>query len=126
MRICKGICIVDDDAYFRLILEKRIRKQDPERPLYFFSDAVELAEALQSHFKDEWPEIFLLDINLPGDSGWDLLQTFEAEFALHKELGGKTYITSSSVFYTDLEKARSSPLIAGYFSKPVDPADLGL
>lgn len=126
MRICKGICIVDDDPYFRMILEKRIRRQHPDLPLHFFGEATEMAEAMRSQFLEDWPEIFLIDINLPGDSGWDILRTYEAFFSRHKELGGRTFITSSSVFYTDLEKANSSPVIAGYFTKPVDPTDLGL
>jgi CheY-like chemotaxis protein len=63
-----------------------------------------------------YPEIILLDINMPIWDAWDFLDEFS------KELGswnGLIYIITSSIDKIDETKAGEYSLVKGYLKKPV-------
>jgi DNA-binding response OmpR family regulator len=65
----RRILIVEDDASLRQIVSRHLRAQGYEVDE---ADSAETATAaIESGLR---PDIVLLDLNLPGDTGWDLLR----------------------------------------------------
>ena len=64
------------------------------------------------------PDLILLDLNMPGKSGWDFLDEFEQMKAI---LAKKPVIImlSSSSNPDDVVKARSYAAVSDYLSKPL-------
>ncbi len=66
----------------------------------------------------DFPELILLDINMPVLDGWGFLDEFEK---LEKNYQQKTaiYMVSSSVYIEDIEKAKEYSQIKQFISKPL-------
>ena len=84
-----------------------------------FDDSQEAVDyLLQSFAKESGNTIMLLDINMPGLSGWDVLDHFEQlEATVRDQLA--VYILSSSVDAYDKKKADENRFVAGYIEKPL-------
>jgi DNA-binding response OmpR family regulator len=61
--------LVEDDATLRQILARHLRAQG-----YDVDEAGSAEEAVTILAGGSGPAVVLLDINLPGDNGWDLLR----------------------------------------------------
>jgi DNA-binding response OmpR family regulator len=65
----RRVLIVEDDPSLRRIVSRHLRAQRYE------VDEAESAEAAAAAIESGLrPDIVLLDLNLPGDTGWDLLR----------------------------------------------------
>lgn len=74
-------------------------------------------EDLDSH--GQFPDIILLDLNMPVMDGWD----FWNEYAAIKQELPRTasiYIVTSSIRKQDLQAAAKNPDVTGYKTKPLD------
>lgn len=66
------------------------------------------------------PELFLLDINMPGMNGFEFAH--EAAPLLQRMPTFTVMMLTSSSLPNDLERARAMPEIAGYVTKPLTVA----
>lgn len=64
----KTVMVVDDDRDHLRLLETTLR------PLGFLVQALPDAEAALAALEDVTPDLFILDIDMPGMTGWDLAQ----------------------------------------------------
>ena len=67
------VLIVEDDTALADILTRNLRARG------FDVTSVETAEAAILHMTEEWPEGLVLDINLPDDTGWEVLRNLGPE-----------------------------------------------
>ncbi|BDU57881.1 nitrogen regulation protein NR(I) [Limnohabitans sp. MORI2] len=67
----KSIWIVDDDQSIRFVLEKALLREN--LPTRSFTSPREVLQALDSVTQEEFPQILVSDIRMPGGSGLDLL-----------------------------------------------------
>ena len=65
------------------------------------------------------PNFILLDINMPGMSGWEFLDKLQADFNADFPMP-EIYMLSSSLDPLDEAKARASVLVNGFISKPLE------
>jgi DNA-binding response OmpR family regulator len=65
----RGVLIVEDDESLRQIVSRHLRAAGYE--VDEASSAEDAASAIQGGLR---PGVVLLDLNLPGDTGWDLLR----------------------------------------------------
>lgn len=65
----RRVLIVEDDESLRRIVSRHLRAQGYE--VDEVSSAEDAAAALENGPR---PDVVLLDLNLPGDTGWDLLR----------------------------------------------------
>jgi DNA-binding response OmpR family regulator len=101
-----SILLVEDDDSLRRILVRHLRN------LGFLveeaTSAEEAAEALEAGLR---PSVILLDLNLPGDTGWDLLRGPSIATA-----GGPPVVITSAV---TVDPRRLEEFgVAGYLPKP--------
>jgi DNA-binding response OmpR family regulator len=100
------ILIVEDDEGLRPILARHLRHQGY---LVTESGSAEEAEAtLQAGLR---PRLLVLDVNLPGDTGWDLLRS-----PVMRAAGWPPVIIASAVTVSPRRLAEFS--VAGYLPKP--------
>jgi CheY-like chemotaxis protein len=100
------ICLIDDDPDHVLIITRAIRELGDESTVHAASDGDEAMDPL--------PDLVLLDINMPGLSGFDVLEAVKADERL--KAVPVVMLTSSDA---SADVARAYELGAsGYISKP--------
>jgi len=76
-------------------------------------------EAMQYLIKeDDFPELILLDINMPGMDGWEFIETLKNTPLQNKEKIN-IYMLSTSTFENDKQKACKDEMIKGFINKPL-------
>jgi two-component system invasion response regulator UvrY len=132
------VLIVDDHAIVRRGLRALLSHEFQGAA---FGEASDAAQALEQLRKQEW-DVALLDINLPGKSGLDLLKELKAEWprlpvlvlSAHSEdqfavrvlkAGAEGYMTKDTVL-EELAKAVSKILAGGRYVSPALAEKLAL
>ena len=113
-------CLIDDDEIFVYAMKKIINLKQLSRETITF-DRVEKALDYFSINKNEaalLPDVVLLDINLPGEDGWDFIKSFE-QISAEMIKKPKIYMLSSSANPADQHKALSNKNIENYYVKPL-------
>ena len=108
------IYIVDDNAIMRVFLSNLLKKFGV---VHAFTDGEELLNALE---KGGAPAIIILDLNLPGIQGIELLDKIQSD---HKHLNPKIFVVSG----VDNSEERIKCLSKGamdFISKPFHPKEL--
>ena len=106
------ICLIDDDPDHVLIITRAIREIGDESTVHAASDGDEALAWLRA--AEKLPDLVLLDINMPGLSGFDVLEALKADERLKSV--PVVMLTSSDA---SADVARAYELGAsGYISKP--------
>lgn len=119
------ICLIDDDPIYQIITKKIIQKSEIASKILSFANGAIAIDGLIGliHKPDEFPDIILLDIEMPIMDGWHFMERFEKIKPMFpKEVA--IYIVSSSIATSDKEKAKTYPGILGYFTKPISLENL--
>ncbi len=66
-----------------------------------------------------WPDLILVDINMPVLDGFGFLQQYEQHHATTLD-STRIYMLTSSEHPRDRERSRSFPCVTGYLTKPFD------
>lgn len=109
----QNVWIVDDDQVITYITNRLMKNADPTIKVTEFISAKMALEKLR--LDSTQPDILLLDINMPGISGWEFLEKMQA---MHRFVN--VYMYSSSIDPEDVKKARSYPMVRDFLSKPFD------
>jgi CheY-like chemotaxis protein len=100
------VLFVEDDATLRTIVARHLRAI-----AYVVAEAASAEEAVAQMAAGLRPSVVLLDLNLPGDTGWDLLRGSALASA-----GSPPVVIASA---TTLSPSRLAEFhIAGYLPKP--------
>lgn len=98
--------IVEDDESLRRILARHLRASG-----YRVAEAGSAEEAERALTEPPGPDVVILDINLPGDTGWDLLRG--RAFA---DAGRPPVVVASAIAVRPRQLAEFG--VAGYLPKP--------
>lgn len=109
------LILVDDDSILLIVLDKMIRKVDPDIKLRMFSSGKEVLDYLSNFPKPVNPRFLLVDINLKDMSGWELLNELETR----KDNYSKVILITSSVSSLNSETAKKYVSVIGFFEKPI-------
>lgn len=121
MEKLETICIIDDDEIYQLFTKKSILRLRNDINILSYINGRDAMVDLKAKLElaAPFPDLILLDINMPVMDGWQFMEAFLPIKALvNKEI--KIYIVSSSIAPSDKEKAAAYPSITGYISKPMD------
>jgi CheY-like chemotaxis protein len=115
------IYIIDDDKANNFLT--RIMLEDAGltnfRQFRMVDEAMdELRRIAAENLVSEYPELILLDLNMPVKTGWDFLEEFRG---IPDEIKNKAkiYMLTSSDYRGDHEKAKSYPEVLQFIDKPV-------
>ncbi len=107
------ICIIDDDRVYQLLMEKMIHKIDSTISIKAFYNG---DEAFQYYKRTRCEcHLLLLDINMPHMDGWEFLNHLAEEEIEISQI----YLATSSIAYSDIEKAKEFKNVKGYLTKPI-------
>lgn len=121
----KTIWVIDDDNIYQIIVNKIIQKSEMFSDISTFKNGKEAIDALNNSLNniESFPDIILLDINMPIMDGWEFMEELQIlKPSINKQI--IVYIVSSSIAVEDKNKAKSYTDILGYLSKPVNINDL--
>lgn len=108
-----SVWIVDDDQVITYITQRLLLNADPSLEIQGFLSGKMALEKLR--LEHAAPDMLLLDINMPGISGWEFLDELKAT-----GLDLRVYMYSSSIDPEDVKRARAYPMVMEFLSKPID------
>ncbi|MBK5286485.1 MAG: response regulator [Bacteroidia bacterium] len=113
------VLLIDDDPMANLNNERILAKSNLVEKIYTAEsalEALELLELLQIK-SGQFPDLILLDINMPNLNGWDFIEHYK----MLEGLKAKTKIILLAVNpdETDLQRANKIPEVAGFKMKPI-------
>lgn len=116
--------VLVDDSEMDILLTKQILKHFiSSEKVKSYSDSIEALEYFNScSIENSLPELIILDINMPGMSGFDILEAIDT---YPKEVTKKTRIImiSSSDDEEDIQRSTRFPKVVKYIVKPVSVMD---
>lgn len=114
----RSILLVDDDPIANFLNELLIEEMEITKKLTIAKDGKEALEKIADcTFLKSFPDLILLDINMPGMSGFEFLEEFNKMNPEEKKLI-KIVMLTSSMATQDLEKAKEFK-VNGYIPKPL-------
>lgn len=114
----KTICIIEDDPNYLMLTKKMIEFTSLFQEILTYRNGRQAFEGLMEWKakSNTFPDIILLDINMPIWDAWDFLDEFSK---VVDEWEGIIYIITSSIDKVDEAKAQEYKLVKGYLKKPV-------
>lgn len=114
------VFIIDDNPIDCFIAEKLIKLAHKQSRVATFQNPLQALEQLQSLAQTtptHFPQVILLDINMPIMDGWAFLEQYQT---LSDELVGQCslFMLSSSSNSHDVDKAKTYAFVKAYLSKP--------
>ena len=113
----KSVWVIDDDEIYQLIIKKQIGKSGVFSEQHYFKSVKEVLHTIECS-QLQLPDVILLDINMPQLDGWQFIEMLKNTY---KDFKNQTsiYIVSSSIAYSDKERAKEYPEVTQFLSKPV-------
>lgn len=118
MKKFNEVILVEDDMIQVFLTSKFIERTGLVNKVTTFGNGKEAFEAMKDRSENgqPFPDIILLDINMPIWDGWEF---YDAFIQLPDSKKVLMYILTSSVSEFDLNKAKDAGLAEKYLSKPM-------
>ncbi len=113
----KNILVVDDDDDYNFIIEEIFQDTNLGCSLTFKLYAQNALDYLEKN-QDNFPDLILLDINMPIMNGWEFLEIYAAR---NYHIAHPTIVVmqSSSIYQEDKEKSKTYVNVKDYVDKPI-------
>ncbi|MFK8014808.1 MAG: response regulator [Gammaproteobacteria bacterium] len=109
------ILLVDDNETDQFINARRIRQHDESIALREAQNGLEAMAVLRE--PDFWPDLILLDVNMPVLDGFGFLDAYMAEFA---DRPVNIVLALTSAYQdNDVRRAEAYPVVKGQIIKPL-------
>ncbi len=119
------IMLLDDDSINNFICQSTIKASSlKDAKVFSFDRAPDALEFLNNIKNDnEFPDLLLLDINMPIMTGWEFLENIR-ELPAIKEKLIKIVMLTSSIYQKDRDKMEEYPEVQAFITKPLTKDDL--
>lgn len=119
METFKKVLLIDDDDIVNSInsvIIKHAKFANEVESINNVPGAIEFLNQVKS--SPDSPDVIFLDLNMPGQDGWDFIEEYEK---LNMNGSTKVIMLTSSISAKDEERASSSNCITAFISKPLSP-----
>ena len=118
MKKIKEIWVIEDDPITSMLLRKLIERGQFAQSTVAFHNGKLPIQQMRKRREDglDFPDLIMLDINMPVMDGWGFLDHYIAEFS---EIKLPIIIMTSSIDTNDVKKSKAYECIKGYYYKPV-------
>ncbi|MFQ3576324.1 MAG: response regulator [Cytophagales bacterium] len=111
--------VIDDDPINNFLCEKVLGSSESVKRITTFENPEIAFKYLQENINtSDFPDLVLLDLNMPKLDGWGFLEKFKT-LPSHIIENTKLYILTSSVDEGDKRKAQKSENVSGFVQKPL-------
>ncbi|MFZ6053354.1 response regulator [Halocola ammonii] len=115
------VWIIDDDQVNNLICKTMLNEEQWVSDIREFNDSRQAFDQLSQLSESDYPEAILLDINMPGLSGWQFLENAKSQLpGFQAETIPCVLLLTSSIDESDEVRADEHPMVEGMLSKPLD------
>ncbi|MEP2640755.1 response regulator [Roseobacter sp.] len=120
------ILLVDDDTVTNLMHGRMIKRSGLIRQVDVVTDGLAALEYLQdlAAAGDPWPQLVLLDINMPRMDGFEFLEGFAALPEETRDQDTLIIMLSTSALRADHDRAEADPNVHTYMAKPINIDDI--
>lgn len=121
MKKLNSILLVDDDPISQYINQTLIKKLKVSSHVQLAMNGAEAIQYLQTDIKKDrhkFPDLILLDLNMPVMDGFEFLRHYHKLFMTDKQ-EVKIVILTTSADVNDIKKAQGYPSISNYLTKPL-------
>ena len=108
--------IIDDDDIVTFLQKKIVSKSGLDTEPLVFKDAYKALEFLENEASQEEEYLIMLDINMPGMSGWEFLDHIK-KLPLDERL--HVVMATSSIDRKDKREAANDPHVVDFIEKPL-------
>lgn len=117
------IYIIDDDNISVYLTREIIKAVGFKGEVTSFSSAEEALDVLIKDIAAEIHQVIILDLDMPGMSGWGLLNAL-APYKQQIMSMSRIYILTSSLSLSDKAKSEVEEMVSGLFHKPIEKSDV--
>lgn len=120
-----ALFVVDDDKIYHFLISRLVESlniAESELSVHKFFSGKEVLSFYEENADDYPKVILLLDLNMPGMNGFDVLDALGEMGALKEKV--EAHIVTSSVNQADRDRADMYDAVKGFLTKPLKPADL--
>lgn len=118
----KKVLLVDDDKVTNMMHGRLIERSGLIAQIDVATDGVAALDYLRG--TEDWPELILLDINMPRMDGFEFLDNYANLIAEGSDGKPVIIMLSTSVLRADLERAEADPNVHSFASKPMRGEDV--
>lgn len=113
----KNILVVDDDEDYNFLTQEAFDDCGIHCDLTFYTRARAALEYLGG-IRD-FPDLILLDINMPIMNGWEFLDEYQ-RLSYHQQHQTIIVVTSSSILFEDKARIAQYDRVVEYVDKPLE------
>ncbi len=113
----RKLLLIDNDEINNFIVEELFQEAEVAETLDICTGCTEALTYLEEN-EDDFPDLILLDLNMPVFSGFDFLDRY-AEKGYDKK-STRIVVLSSSLNAKDKEASEAYPTVSAFFVKPLE------